>query len=534
MIQDLLNRDWDVIVVGAGMGGGIVGRRLAERGLRILFVECGPDTPRADRSLWEGEIVDPVERRAKGYWPEPVHALIDGRASTFYGPIGTGVGGSSAFYAATLERPEPHDLDHSPEIPHPLGGWPVSYGGFRPYLELAEALLDICGEDDPLSREPSAGLRLAPPLSPGDAEMMASFRRIGLHPYRKHVGVRYLPGCAECFGSKCPRPCKMDGRSAGVEPALSTGRAALLDRCEVTAVRGKPGYVTHLEARRDGIRLKLSARRYVIAAGAFGSPRLLLASASEDWPDGCANESGLVGRNLMAKLYERIAIWPERRGDFRGPVNTISIRDFYQRDGVRYGHLQSMGLEASYGDIVHFLASKFDQVVPRALRPLRGLVRLPAFAAARYLGNARIFQGLLEDLPYPENRVIYDSRRPERLAFEYHLAPELLERRRKFRRMIRAGLGGMRSFFLTRTPDLSLSHACGTLRFGTDPATSVLDPFCRAHSLRNLHVTDSCFMPTSTGINPSLMIAANALRVADRIVSDMASDTPVTRFRHGS
>ena len=211
-------------------------------------------------------------------------------------------------------------------------------------------------------------LRPAPPMSAGDAALMRSLARSGLHPYRKHVGVRYLPGCTECFGRRCARGCKMDGRSAGVEPALATGTAAVIDRCEVRALRGSSQQVTHVEAVRGGEILQLRAKHFVVAAGTLGSPRLLLASASAHWPNGCANRSGLVGRNLMFKLLERIAIWPERhsgasgpRAPSNGPCTSISLRDFYQRDGIRFGHVQSVGLDASYGLVVQHLKEWFDR-----------------------------------------------------------------------------------------------------------------------------------------------------------------------------
>jgi choline dehydrogenase-like flavoprotein len=532
VIADLVARNWDVIVIGAGMGGGVAGRRLAEKGLSVLFVDRGPSGPRDDKGMLAADVHDPAERAARGFWPEPVQAVIDGRPSTFFGPFGAGAGGTSVFYAACLERPERHDLDECEGRPHPTGGWPVGHDAFRPYFEAAEALLHVCGEPDPLATDPLPPLLPAPPLSEGDAEMIEAFRRNGLHPYRKHVGLRYLPGCRECIGHKCPRACKMDGRSAGVEPALATGRAAFLDGCEVTALCGTADRITHVEAVRDGQRLRLAARRFVLAAGGIGSPRLLLASAGETWPEGCANGSGLVGRNLMFHLSERIAIWPQRRADFRGPAKTIALRDFYYADGMRFGLFQSMGLEASYGTIVHYLNEKFDRSALGALRPLREFTRVPALVAAGVFGDARIFVGVLEDLPYAGNRVVLDPAHPGRLGFEYTLAPELVGRRRAFRKLIKAGLRGQRSFFLHTEPELNLAHPCGTLRFGADPATSVLDPACRAHGLSNLYVADSSFMPTSNGVNPSLTIAANALRVADRLVDDLAERAPEVAHGH--
>ena len=148
----LVDKCWDVIVVGAGLGGGIAGRRLAEKGLSVLFVEYGPANPRRG----PGAALRPTIRTRgslNGYWPDKVSAVIDGRASTFFAPLGTGVGGTSPFYAAMLERPERHDLEDVQAMPHPTGGWPVGYDAFLPYFEAAEELLAVCGEADPLSEE---------------------------------------------------------------------------------------------------------------------------------------------------------------------------------------------------------------------------------------------------------------------------------------------------------------------------------------------------------------------------------------------
>jgi choline dehydrogenase-like flavoprotein len=519
-IRDTL---WDVIVIGAGLGGGLAGRRLAEAGLRVLFVEKGPRGHRTERQGLDPAMADPVARRVRGYWPGPVRARIDGRASEFFAPLGSGVGGSSVYYAATLERPERHDLEPTEGRPHPTGGWPVGHDAMRPWYERAERLLHVCGEADPLSSEPAAPLADPPPLSGVDGALMQSLRATGLHPYRAHSAIRYLEGCAHCLGRKCPRACKMDGRSAGVEPALATGRAALLDACEVRRLVGTAGRVGHAEVAREGEVFALRARHFVLAGGALGSPRLLLASASEAWPAGCANASGLVGRNLMFHLNEMFALWPPRGAPDDGPGKAISLRDFYHLDGQRLGTVQSMGVAAGYGEIVHMLNAMFDRSALRRMRALRHLTRLPAAVAAAVLGRAQVFVGLLEDMGYPGNRVTWDARAPEAIDISYTLHPELHARRRAFRRAIRARLRQQRSLFLTRAPELNFGHPCGTLRFGDDPATSVLDADCRAHGIDNLHVADASFMPSSTGVNPGLTIAANALRVADGIARRMGT-----------
>lgn len=516
MNASVFEKEWDVIVIGTGIGGGTIGRRLAELGLSVLFVEKGPYGHAREQHYLRTDMEDPFARQVRGFWPKPVVATLDGKEARFFGAIGSGVGGTSSFYAATLERPEPHDIDDVRGLPHPVGGWPVRFGELRPYYEEAERLYEVRGSPDPLSNEVDA-IRPPPPLSEDDQAMAESFRKNGLHPYHVHMGVRFLPGCKLCFGHKCPRRCKLDGRTAGVEPALQTGNAVLLDMCEVQAIGGTRDRVTHLEILHDGKRRHLRARAYVLAAGALGSPKLLLASRSELWPNGFGNDNDLVGRNLMFHLTEMVAIWPASGSRSRGVSKALALRDFYHRDGRRFGALQAIGVEASYGTIVHYLNGVFDRSPLRHLRFLREATRIPAYFAAKIFGSAKIFAGIIEDLPYRDNRVLIDPEDPERIRFTYNYAPELQERRRMYRRMVQRALTRHRTVWLTFQPDLNLAHCCGTLRFGNDPAESVLDRDCRVHGVSNLYVADASFMPTSLGINPSLTIAANALRVADRI-----------------
>ncbi len=510
---------WDAIVIGTGIGGGTVGRALAEAGQKVLFLEKGPRGYRAEAQGLNDAIFLPEARLARGYWPDPVQATINGRTASFYAPLGAGVGGSSVFYAATLERPERHDLDATDQRPHPTGGWPVGYDAMRPWYDRAAAMYRLSGTPDPLSAEPPGPLRAPPGMSPTDLSLFAAFQRGGLHPYHLHAAIEHVPGCASCLGRKCPKVCKMDGRSAGVEPALAAG-AALLDLCEVRRLLGTGRRIDGIEALYMGEILTFRARRYILSAGALQSPRLLLGSANEVWPEGAANSSGMVGRHLMFHLNEMLAVWPGRGTPAGGPSKSISLRDLYHSKGQRFGTVQAMGIDVGYGEIVFYLNNMLERSRLQKLKMLRPLMRIPAAVAARLFGRAQIFVGLMEDLPYPGNRVTFDRAHPGRVQFTYDFQPELLTRRRAFRRAIRTAFRGTRSAFLGLVPELNYGHPCGTLRFGEDPGTSVLNSDCRAHDIDNLFVVDASFMPTSMGVNPSLTIAANALRVADRILKD--------------
>ena len=524
-LDEALARTWDVVVIGTGMGGGFLGRRLSELGRAVLFVEKGPVAPAAERCGTMAVIVDPRARQMRGFWPTASEARLDGVTTRFFGPYGSGIGGSSVFYSAALEMPARHDLDEDPEVPHPTGGWPVGYDAFRPHFDRAADYLHLCGTADPLSPEPPPKLARPAPLSAADAAMLAQFEAAGLHPYRQHLAIRDPLSCRQCFGTKCPRACKMDGRSAGVLPALATGRAELLPDCAVTEILEDGSRVTGLRVAAGGRDAILTARDYALCAGGIGSPRLLLASRGRS-PGGVANSSGWVGRGLMFHVNEFFVVWPRTRGG-GGFGRAFSLRDVYAVKGRRFGLVQSVGLDASYGNIVHFLGQVFDQSPLRRLPQLRGLVRIPALIASRLLGKAAVFVGLLEDLPYPGNRVVLNAEDPEIPTFEYTFHPELLKRRRQFRRALWRAFRGQWRLLLTPQPMLNYGHPVGTLRFGTDPATSVLDSDCRTHDLTNLYVADSSFMPSALGVNPSLTIAANALRVAEIIARRQDADTPL-------
>jgi len=518
MSHPYTQQKWDVIVVGTGVGGGTVGRALAEAGKKVLFVEFGKEGSRAQVNGLS-ETILPAARLARGLWPQPVSLKLNGEDSEFFAPVGAGVGGSSVFYAATLERPERHDLDNTPELLHPTGGWPVGFDAMQPWYDKAARRFKVYGSPDPLSPEQTPELRDPPPYTPTEAHMVRVLEDLGLHPYHAHTAMAQGNAHDDCLGRKCAKPdCKMDGRSAGVEPALATGNAFLLSDAKVTRVLGSQTTIHAVEIQMDGETLQLTADQYVLAAGAYGSPRILLASKNEVWPQGPCNERDLVGRNIMFHSSEHYALWPKKRGLDQTPSKAILLRDFYLKGGQRLGTFQSMGVKAAYGEIHYFLTQMMARSRFKNWSTGRELLRIPAVMAEKIFGDAQIFVGVLEDLPYPENRVIYDPENPDRIQIEYTYHEEFLERRRTFRKEIWKGTKGLRRVPLSLVPQLNFGHPCGTLRSGKDEKASVINQDCRGHYLSNLWVADASFMPSSMGINPSLTIAAGALRVADKIL----------------
>ena len=302
----------------------------------------------------------------------------------------------------------------------------------------------------------------------------------------------------------------MDGRSAGVEPALATGRAAYVGEVEVRRLVGEAGRVDGVEIWRHGAVRIIRAPNVVLAAGAFGSPRIAMASVG-------IGLAGPMGHNLMFHLNEMFAVFPGRAASGTGPSKSVGFRDLYHRDGARLGMVQAMGVDAGEGEILHILRERAERTPLGRSRLVREALRLPAKAAARLLGNAKLFVGLIEDLPLPENRVELDPADPMAIRFDYRVTDELKARRATFRREIRRAFKGMPVMFLNRAPEPNFGHPCGTLAMAGDPARGVVDSAGRAHGVENLWIADASVFPTSMGVNPSLTIAALALRVADQI-----------------
>lgn len=508
--------EWDVIVVGTGMGGAMAGRRIAEHGLKVLFLEKGPVV---ELSTGDGQPPpeDEAGRVRHGHWPLRFGTTVDEVKTDIFPALGCGVGGSTLLYAAALERLERHDVEAIRDLPHPTGGWPIGYDLLCDYYEQAEALLHVRGSPIPGSG-PRIPMDRPPPMRESDAVLMCDLAAAGLEPYRMHVGIAYKPGCRECLGVVCLRACKSDARNCGVEPAMARG-ATLVTNAQVCRLDADANKITGVVYSKDDSLHRARAKMVVLAAGTLHSAPLLLASRSDRWPDGLANGSGLVGRNLMLHADHWVAIWPSRKATSVGPSKSIASRALYRKGDIRLGMIQGTGLSAGYGNILMFLYSWFDTSPFRFLRPLRPFLRIPAKVAEKLFGSATIMTLMMEDMPYRENRLELDSSSPSGIAIHYRFHDEMNARAKLARRLFRDAVHANRMFWLLPHALLNWGHPMGTCRFGSDPATSVLDIDCKAHELDNLYVADGSFMPTGGGVNPSLTIAANALRVADAIAA---------------
>lgn len=522
---------WDAVVIGTGMGGATAGHALAQRGFRVLFLEKGHFLfGGADRGTGELPLEpdeQPEARLARGWWPTPLEGRTSFGREQFFAPVGCGSGGTTGLYAAQLERllpadfrPRAHHLDAiDSSLPE---AWPIEYEEMLPYYRRAEALYRVRGTPDPLDRSADGtSLREPPPLSERDRVLFESFQALGLHPYRAHVGCEFVDGCGECGATLCPRDCKNDAGRICLIPSLRDFGAKILSNCEVFKLDADTTAVRRVYCRHEGRELAISARVVVLAAGAFMSPILLLNSRSEHWPNGLANRSGQVGRNLMVHAHNWLAIGSGPALSNVGPRKSISLNDFYVDGKAKLGTLQSLGVTVFPGTIAYYMRSRLSNAPKWLRKMLEPFIRVLARFIAFPFRNAAVFAALIEDLPYSHNRVLPDSTTESGMRFEYSYPEELRVRSRLFAKRLREVLKPRhRLMLLTGKNNLDWGHVCGTLRFGNDPETSVLDKNNRAHDLTNLYVVDASFFPSSGGTNLSLTIAANALRVAEAIEAE--------------
>lgn len=515
---------WDVIIIGTGMGGSTLGYELAKKGFSVLFLEKGGRVAASDD---HSEPITPEARLARGWWPFRVTQRDpNGTPTRFFAAVGCAVGGSSIHYAAALERMSETDFSELRLDASTVVRWPVSFQDFLPHYVAAEKLY----------RADEASLEMAMQrMSPWDRELMAQMRSNGLHPDPLHVAIRYDDQCRECMGTICPRNCKSDAATACLDLALRLPNCGLLEHCDVRSLDADAHEVRSVRAMYEGREVCLSARIIVLAAGALHSPQILLRSTSALWPRGLINGSDQVGRNLMFHTSDLYAVWAPRRLDRRArQKKSISVRDFYCRNGQRLGYVQSMGIEAGRGVIALFLKDQLRRMGLENEFLLSLLVKAPSHIASMIFGSASLFAGMTEDDPNPENRITLDPSEPDGASFTYTITSDLRQRALGLYGAFARGIRPWRAIRISPRLEMNYGHPCGTCRFGDDPEQSVLDRNCRAHDVANLYVVDASFMPRSGAINPSLTIAANALRVAahiaasaDKIASSVANRSAV-------
>lgn len=532
--QQAATTDWDYVVIGSGIGGGTLACALAKAGKQVLLCERGIASQQASTGAYAESLlqVSPSQSREEiyrcgGRAADLIRLQTDhGRSHVFTPFIGAGVGGSSALYGMAMERFFP--IDFQPAQCFAVDGntlpecWPFSYEALEPYYRQAEQLYRLRGSIDPLKHDATPLPNSPLALTKANQQLVDHFRNLGMNPYQIPLGMAPQQKCDYCQGYLCANQCKLHAGNI-----CATQGPRLLANCDVTRLHADRHRIHALEARHQGGLLKISGRCFVLAAGALFSPLLLLNSRNEFWPNGLANESDQVGRNLMRHYTDVWAVRLDGTSDNR--AKQIACNDLYWRNGSKLGTIQSFGRLPPTDVVLDSLRQDVANSKASIFAPLVGLVSpLLRPAIDKLVQRDTLLASIIEDLPYRDNRIEPGNGGVPLLS--YRISPQDRGRIALMRQHIREILRPLPFQLLKQAENTErIAHVCGTCRAGENPADSVVDANNRAHGLDNLYVVDSSFFPSSGGTNPSLTIAANALRVADQLsASAPAAETNPT------
>ncbi len=541
---------------------------LAQAGKKILILERGSFMPQ-EKLNWDTSAVFLDNRyHTKETWQDKDGKPLHPQQAYF-------VGGQTKVFGAAMFRMRAEDfgtIHHQGGISPP---WPITYADMEPFYTRAEDLFHVHGD---LGSAPSvpggygSSFDLTEPFHSGKYPYPAltneprmqtiedDVRKLGIHTFPIPLGLKRNEAnplaskcvrCDTCDGYPCLVHAKSDADINCIRQIMHWPNVTLMTNARVTRLltNSTGTAVTEVEvvhSREDKSTVTYGAGFFALCAGAINSAVILLASANDKHPRGLANRSDQVGRNFMYHQADALlAIGPQRNED--SYTKTWGTNDFYFRDSdpaypFPLGQVQPVGS-------FHFEMMKGDAP------PLT-----PGFVLEAMKHHAVPWWLTTEDLPDPNNRVTLHNTTPlsvessqpgvagvhpsgdtghtnesetvsdaapGRIQLSY--TPNNVESFNRLKDrwvdvLKRAGHATtsvpLHAYFKKRIPLEGVGHQNGTCRMGTDPATSVLDPHCKAHDLDNLYVVDaSCFVSASA-VNPSLTIIANAIRVADHLLAE--------------
>jgi choline dehydrogenase-like flavoprotein len=483
---------WDVAIIGSGAGGGTLAQRLASTGKRVLLLERGDFIPR-ERANWDvREVVDKGRYRAD-------ESYLDREGKAFAPFTHYCVGGNTKLYGAALLRLRERDFE----------SWPLAYADLEPYYTRAERLYSVHGEhgSDPCGPPASAPYPYGPiPHEPRIAELSRRFSAIGLHPFPLPLAIRlpqdrtgpHAPLHLGLFdGFPDPTESKADAHVVGVNAALARPNFQLWTRARALQLNPSTSgrEVTSITVQRGVETLQVRAHIVVVACGAIQSAALLLRSRHSAHPHGLGNAYDMVGRHYMCHNNGALIAYSDEPNHSQFQ-KSFAITDYYHT----LGSIQLMG--------------RSD---PRTLRGCFAAL-LPDVGDEHLAQHTVDYWLTTEDGPRPDNRVSLTRDGQVRIDCQKTNTAAYAELKQTLMRDIARAEPDQRHVFGSYELGVDgVSHQCGTLRFGHDPRTSVLDVNCRVHGVDNVYAVDSSFFCSSGAVNPSLTIMANALRVGDHL-----------------
>jgi len=534
----------NAIVVGAGAGGGVVAKELAEHGLSVVLFERG-GWPDYDEHINDELISQRTQVLGSAFGPDHrkhprVRVYPDGSRQVVtpirgdYGHNAACVGSGTVSYGAMAWRFMPEDFRMRSTYGHVEGStledWPITYEELEPFYEKAEWEIGVSGDDSQNPFAPPRKLSQPMPSFENNREGMvlaAACRRLGLHPFpipmlRNSVPYNGRPACIRnrtCVGFACPVDAKNGTHNTVIPAAIATGNCEVRVHCQVAGIISEPSGrirgVSYFDGEGKGH--EQTADLLVLAASATETARLLLNSRTDRFPDGLGNNNDWVGRNLQGHAYTgAMGIFSDEITDYAGPGATFGFCDYnHHNEGIVGG-----GLLCNEFNALPYL---FTEVRPPGA-PTWGKEH-KAFQM-KNIKRVAALHGPVQEIPNFNARVTIDpvvkdywgipvlalsgERHPidhEHCRWLSGKAEEVLREAGAVETWLRVGGKGLSGG----------QHQAGTARMGNDPKTSVTSRYGQVHGIDNLFVADGSLFVTVGGFNPVLTILALGYWVSDYI-----------------
>jgi len=524
----------DVVIIGAGASGAAFAWSMAETKMRIVCLEQGDWNNPADFPATRRD----AEARNGGDWaisPNRRQRVTDypiaEAASCIKVANFNGVGGGTVLYGAHTPRFHPSDF-RVKSLDGVAEDWPIDYATLAPFYDLNDRMMGISG----LAGDPAYPPKTVPmpPLPMGRSSEIVGrgFNKLGWHwwPSDSTIASTDYDGRPPCINlGLCTAGCAQGAKGSTditYWPKAIRAGVELRTRCRVREITiGPDGMATGvIYYDADGIEHFQPAHIVVMACNGIGTPRILLNSKSKRFPNGLANSSDQLGRNLMFHPYVSIFGWfhDELDGE-RGPDNAMWSHQFYETDTTR-GFTRGFIWEFSRGQGT--AATAIDGLQTGTIP--WGQAHHEAYR--RYHRRGTGLGAILEDLPEPNNRVTLDPTLTDSNGIPApHIAYTLSDNsRRMIDFAIARGtevLKAAGAYAVESEGPLPYGgwHLMGTARMGRNPQTSVVNEWGRAHDVRNLFVIDGSLFVTSAGVNPTPTIQALALYIADTMKQRLAT-----------
>jgi choline dehydrogenase-like flavoprotein len=529
----------DVVVVGAGPSGAVVTHTLAARGLKVVCLEQGdwvnPTDFPANNPEWELQIQhqwahDPNVRQLPSDYP------VDVANSDMWPVMFNAVGGSSIYYGAEWPRLLPSDF-RVKTLDGIADDWPITYEELAPYYDAVDNFIGVAGLGGDTAYPEGLDYPLPPhPLGKAGRKAAAAANKLGWHwwPGTNAIPSQKFKELSQCarWGTcewGCPESSKASFDLAYWPHALRSGATLITGARARHVETGSDGRATGVAwVDRDGVDHVQRASAVVMCANGIGTARTLLLSKSAAHPNGIANSSGLVGKNLM--LHPNASVtgyYEEDLESWRGPAGQlIHSLEFYDtrddHDFVRGVKLHALPTPGPLNTVETQRQLGYDAVWG------------PNFIdVASSHRNGILWAANTEDLPEESNYVslnedLTDADGVPAPSVNYSIS----ENTRKLLRFSVARMEDLHAAAGVKTTvpvELWIDqpgHLLGTARMGTDPARSVVNSYGQAHDVDNLFIADGSIFVTSGSANPTCTIAALALRVGQHI-ADTAKDRKV-------